>query len=70
MHVTAQLEFEPHVNVDPAPSVAVHVLPEEQSTDADAPAVSVHVDLLEHDRFALSPAVMVQLLCELHFVLH
>lgn len=69
LHVTVHLEFEPQLNVEPAPIVAVHVLPDAHSTVADAPAVSEHVDWLEHDRFALSPATMVQLLCELHCVL-
>lgn len=69
VQVTVHFAFEPQLNVEPAPIVAVQVLPEAQSTVADAPAVSEHVDWLEHERFALSPAAMVQLLCELHCVL-
>lgn len=58
------------MKVEPAPTCTVHWLPESHRTLADAPAVTVQVDWLEQVRFALSPDVIVQLLCELHCELH
>jgi hypothetical protein len=70
VQVTVQVAPDAQLTLDPAPTVTVQSLPARHCTLAEAPAVREHVAWLSQPRFALSEAVMVQSVPEVHCVSH
>jgi hypothetical protein len=69
VHVTMHDAPDPHVTVDPAPTVTVQALWASHCTEADAPAANEHIACAWQSRLELSVAVTEQLLEE-HVVSH